>query len=206
MAPRKRGRGEGQGAGAGAVSEGCEVEPPEGAMVLMCAGCRGIVGDTSAFVALHHGLKGIALSSASDVEVMRRKPETSTRGVDAGSSFLVVRCSNCQASVGRVYVSTPRHLDPLRNCFTFLSGEGVTSYALGSGEVRLEGGGGEGGSDLHVGPPTGGASNPAQSTAALDTRLEALEGAQLKVQNLLLLYNERLEALENRAGPQALAS
>ena len=121
--------------------------------------------------------------------MLQRKATISSHGIDAGSSFLRMCCASCQAPAGRVYVSTPRHLDVLRDGFTFLTDDGVKSYALGSGEVRIEGG--AGGSEPPAGPP---------ARAALDgeltARVEGLETELLKAQNLLLLYNERLEALE----------
>ena len=58
---------------------------------------------------------------------------TSKTGSDIGSTFHLLHCSGCSSTIGRVYVSTPAHLDSLRSRFTFLA-DSVTSYELGKCE------------------------------------------------------------------------
>lgn len=51
-------------------------------------------------------------------------------GLDDGATFQVLRCAQCDAAVGRVYQTTPRGLDVLRDNFTFLE-ESIASYQVG---------------------------------------------------------------------------
>ena len=50
-------------------------------------------------------------------------------GLDDGATFQVLRCRECNAAVGRVYQTTPRGLDILRDNFTLLE-ESIASYQV----------------------------------------------------------------------------
>ncbi len=52
-----------------------------------------------------------------------------SEGIDEGATFQVLYCRNCDAAVGRLYVSTPSELDAVRDNFTFLE-EGISSYQV----------------------------------------------------------------------------
>lgn len=119
--------------------------------------------------------------------------------------------------VGRVYRTTPRCLDDLRDMVS-LSAEAIDSYQLGTHHVVVDGtrratyvrvdeeadalqqaeaaahapqaqGGGAAGGDV-------------ANAGAMCAALEALETQMYKVENMLLLQHERLEALE-QAGATA---
>ncbi|XP_033103104.1 uncharacterized protein LOC117105909 [Anneissia japonica] len=58
---------------------------------------------------------------------------TSEKGIDIGSTYRELYCVMCDEILGRVYQTTPRHLDNLRDVFT-LDIPKIQSYQVGSGE------------------------------------------------------------------------
>lgn len=125
------------------------------------------------------------------MRVLDDEPETSKEGVDAGSTFFVVKCIGCDSQVGKVYLTTPRALDLMRDAFSFDS-ERIKNYVLGEHELTL---GDE--------QKEEGARDP-DSSVGLTERVGLLEEQLLKVENLLLLYNERLERLEGDRLPDGM--
>ncbi|KAK9831335.1 hypothetical protein WJX81_003376 [Elliptochloris bilobata] len=129
---------------------------------------------------------------------------------DRDSSYLAVTCKGCGTAVGRRYTRVPEDLALLAAGFT-LSTQHLQSHTLGSSEVRLASG--------HPAPTAPAAaanpnSDPALTSpgphgqlangngaakagrAELEARLEQLEADLIKVQNILLLHDERLEDLQ----------
>ena len=158
-------------------------QPPSSAVVFQCVVCAAVLGDSSAFACSHAGLRTVSLRAASHVRVLDDEPETSKEGVDAGSTYFAVKCSGCDAQVGKVYLTTPRALDLMRDAFS-LESDRLKNYVLGEHELTLgedqpENGRLESGANLRI-----------------EERMEQVEEQLLKVENLLLLYNERLEHLE----------
>ena len=43
---------------------------------------------------------------------------TSTAGPDIGSTYLVLECERCNEHLGKIYKTTPRDLDDIREAFT----------------------------------------------------------------------------------------
>jgi len=158
-------------------------QPPSSAVVFQCLGCAAVLGDSSAFACSHAGLRTISLRAASHVRVLDDEPETSKEGVDAGSTFFAVKCSGCDAQVGKVYLTTPRALDLMRDAFS-LDSDRLKNYVLGEHELTL-------GEDL---PENGQVET--REEHQIEERMAQVEEQLLKVENLLLLYNERLERLE----------
>ncbi|KAK1943963.1 Protein Mis18-alpha [Phytophthora citrophthora] len=107
-------------------------EEEEGAMplvVFQCSTCRSIFGDSYAFVSSTEQLWLVTLSHVTNVTLA---PEVQTANTkhDAGSSYVDLLCQNCQAVLGRKYLTTPVALDGIRDLFSF-STEAITSYTLG---------------------------------------------------------------------------
>ena len=109
-----------------------------GPVVFQCKGCRTIVGDSLAFVTADAGTKTLTLSAAS--RISRSADVLSSPSSDfAGCSFHTLHCDHCQAQIGRVFISTSRRHDALRDAFT-LDTEAIISHALGSSEYTGQAG------------------------------------------------------------------
>jgi len=102
-------------------------------LVFQCSKCLSIVGDSCAFLCADNEMKTITLSAVSSVSVSHsiKDLETSTVGLDLGSTFYGFKCANCQTPLGRVYKTTASHLDYIRDYFTFDS-DALLTYKLGS--------------------------------------------------------------------------
>lgn len=108
-------------------------EEEEAAMplvVFQCSTCRSIFGDSYAFVCSTEDLWLVTLSHVTNV-ALSPEVQTANTGLDAGSSFYELLCHNCQAVLGRKYLTTPVALDGIRDLFSF-STEAITSYTLGT--------------------------------------------------------------------------
>ena len=107
-------------------------------LVFQCRQCRTVLGDSLSMVSNDGDLRLVCLSAASSVYVADKEPRTSASAKDAGSTFFHVHCAGCQSVVGCVYRTTPRALDDLRDMVS-LNADAITSYALGSHTVEVEG-------------------------------------------------------------------
>ena len=96
---------------------------------------------------------------------------------DGGDSeYNIITCVQCSAEVGKVYVRTSHETAKLQDLIS-LSTDAVCSYQLGRHEMRVQGTG-----DL----------NPLS-----DERVTRLEEQMVKVENVLVLFNERWHAMES---------
>jgi hypothetical protein len=101
----------------------------------------------------------------------------------AGNSFQQLRCEKCASVLGRVYIATSNaRTDSLRNLFTFDSAK-ISSYELGKATLVAENGA-DGAGDLLV------------SSDADSAKVVALQKEMVKVQNILLVMDERVSKLE----------
>ncbi|CAI5746482.1 unnamed protein product [Peronospora destructor] len=98
-------------------------------VVFQCSTCRSIFGDSYAFVSSTEQLWLVTLSHVTNV-TLAPEVQTASTGLDAGSSYYELLCHNCQAVLGRKYLTTPVVLDGIRDLFSF-STEAITSYTLG---------------------------------------------------------------------------
>ncbi|KAM0683257.1 hypothetical protein MDAP_001675 [Mitosporidium daphniae] len=108
-------------------------DDPAAPVVFQCGACRRVLGDTLSFVASDE--------SAGIVTLARRSPHVAigseiltqfdTAAFDYRSTYSLLNCS-CGAALGRLYHSTPRSFDHLRDCFS-LSVSALSAYQLGSG-------------------------------------------------------------------------
>ena len=96
---------------------------------------------------------------------------------DGGDSeYNIITCVQCSAEVGKVYVRTSHETAKLQDLIS-LSTDAVCSYQLGRHEMRVQGTG-----DL----------NPLS-----EERVTRLEEQMVKVENVLVLFNERMGAMES---------
>jgi hypothetical protein len=51
---------------------------------------------------------------------------------DRGATYSPLACTGCKRILGRLYLTTPRHLDALRDAFTF-DLDRLEAYTVGSG-------------------------------------------------------------------------
>ena len=98
-------------------------------VVFQCSTCRSIFGDSYAFVSSTEQLWLVTLSHVTNV-TLAPAVQTANTGLDAGSSYYELLCHNCQAVLGRKYLTTPVVLDGIRDFYSF-STEAITSYTLG---------------------------------------------------------------------------
>lgn len=100
-------------------------------IVFQCKGCKNIIGDSSAFVSADQQLEVICVHAVTSLVSSSECLETSTEGADMGSTFRPLQCTSCNLVIGRVYRTTPKELDHLRNMFSF-DVEQIQSYQIGS--------------------------------------------------------------------------
>jgi len=169
----------------------CEPTPPERPLVIYCSKCNTIFGDTSSFVCTHAGLKTITLAEATMVTSkgnehnVEAEIDSERRRFTAGSMFYRLHCKSCDQCVGKVFVSTVRDLDMMRDRFTFEQ-KAIKSYELG---IRLQ--------DTNQSVGGAGGGKQEGEVSSLVDRIEEMESTMIKVENLMLLFNERLEELEH---------
>ncbi|CAG8501808.1 10374_t:CDS:2 [Ambispora gerdemannii] len=118
---------------------GFSEEPIEAPLVFQCSECLIIVGDSFAWVSADQDLSSIVLFGWFPKELFA-KPKNlrvgddlfwSKEGVDVGSTFKMTYCSGCNKPIGKVYHTTPRQFDYLRDFYT-VKLENVAIYQLGT--------------------------------------------------------------------------
>lgn len=161
-----------------------------------CMNCRVIVGDSCAYVASDPDLKVAALRAASSVAVDPSTFVRTSRGRDAGSSASLITCASCGEELGVVYKTTPKEIDSLRGMFCFNT-DCICSYELGNPQVVADGAEPTGGDQRRgggAGPPP--PVRDEEERSVMRDKVEKLEEQMLKVENMMLLFNERIGALE----------
>lgn len=192
------------GGGAWAVGQedddGDEAEAMAAPVVFQCGTCRSIFGDSYAFVGSNADLLLVTLSAATNVAAA---PETLTAkdGADAGSAFHELLCRQCQAVLGRQYVTTPVKLDAIRGLFSFATAA-IASYQLGYPQLERS----------REAPSAADAQRATDACASTVAKLAAdrdevlkLRQDMAKVQSLLLVLDERLQHLEAGDEPDSEA-
>lgn len=186
--------------------EGEEDEEDEGEVaapvVFQCGTCRSIFGDSYAFVGSNAQLLLVTLSAVTNVTASA-EPQTSRDGLDAGSSFQELLCAQCQTVLGRKYVTTPVALDALRGLFSFAT-TAIASYQLGYPQLQATfadqstaSSSSSSGALQTVKREAGVDDAVAKALAADRKELLKLRDDMTKVQNLLLVVDERLHHLED---------
>ncbi len=107
-------------------------------LVFQCSKCRTIIGDSLAWVGAYEELAAVTLHHVSASAIRTRKNlVTSQNAFDLGSTFVILECRVCDELIGRMYKTTPKHLDDIRDCYS-LDAKSVDSYQLG-GETNVTG-------------------------------------------------------------------
>ncbi|XP_031567475.1 protein Mis18-alpha-like [Actinia tenebrosa] len=148
-------------------------------LVFQCTGCLSILGDSFAWVCADPNLRTVSLSAVTHgVHIATEDGmEISTEGDDLGSTFIPLQCTACQAKIGRIYKTTPRKLDMIRDIYT-LDCSSIKSYQLGSQKAK----------------------NTFKSTEEIleIPTAQVLHSEIIKVQSVIVTLNERLQALESQ--------
>ncbi|KAL4139588.1 hypothetical protein PRIC2_003083 [Phytophthora ramorum] len=163
----------------------------EGAMplvVFQCSTCRSIFGDSYAFVCSTEQLWLVTLSHVTNV-ALSPEVQTANAGLHAGSSYFELLCHNCQAVLGRKYLTTPVALDGIRDLFSF-STEAITSYTLGDPIQQSEAG------DQNMQHAAANCSEAMQKLAADRNEVARLRDEMEKVKGLMVTVDDRLAQLE----------
>ncbi|TYZ68078.1 hypothetical protein PybrP1_010020 [[Pythium] brassicae (nom. inval.)] len=166
-----------------------EVSAP---VVFQCGTCRSVFGDSYAFVGSNAELLLVTLSAVTNVTT-GAEPQTSRDGADAGSSFQELLCAQCQTVLGRSYLTTPLALDALRGLFSFAT-TAIASYQLGYPQLQAAVAGGGRAATRETRAVV---TDDAVALAADRRELCKLREDMTKVQNLLLVVDERLLQLED---------
>ncbi|GMF30447.1 unnamed protein product [Phytophthora lilii] len=163
----------------------------EGAMplvVFQCSTCRSIFGDSYAFVCSTEQLWLVTLSHVTNV-ALSPEVQTANTGLDAGSSYYELLCHNCQAVLGRKYLTTPVALDGIRDLFSF-STEAITSYTLGDPMQHADG------ADQSMQQAAAVCNETMQKLAADRNEVARLRDEMEKVKGLMVTVDDRLAHLE----------
>ncbi|KAK9456249.1 yippee zinc-binding/DNA-binding /Mis18, centromere assembly-domain-containing protein [Dipodascopsis uninucleata] len=108
--------------------------PVQNPVVFQCANCLQIVADSTTWLRATPELRTFTLLSApSDAILLSDNLSTSHDGHDLGSTYAEFSCSGCSAKLGRIYRTTPRYLDDLRDNYTFDTAV-LKNYQLGADE------------------------------------------------------------------------
>ncbi|XP_071956621.1 protein Mis18-alpha-like [Antedon mediterranea] len=107
-------------------------EKEEYPIVIVCLKCGNILGDSCSWICANNDLKTITMRRVTKVVEIEQDLITSEKGVDIGSTYQKLFCV-CDEMIGRIYQTTPRALDNLRDVFT-LDINKIQSYHIGSGE------------------------------------------------------------------------
>ena len=176
------------------VSEDKEGEAIAGPLCFSCLKCRSIVGDSFSFLTSDESAQTITLSASSNIQ-RSADVYTSKSGSDVGSTYFNFTCSNCQAQLGRYYLTTSKDLDELREKFTF-NVNNIQSYELGKAQhgkmpdpIPDEEAAVNKGTEVGAGPSAG--------TEIVET-VSGMSKEILKVQHVLVDVLERIEKLEAR--------
>eukprot|EP00039_Didymoeca_costata_P011256 m.157340 g.157340 ORF g.157340 m.157340 type:complete len:161 (+) comp15114_c0_seq1:87-569(+) len=148
-------------------------EQVDAPLVFQCRECRAILADSFSWVCSDTKTNTITVKVGSPN--MKECPQlnTSQEEHDLGSTFALLQCV-CKTVVGKVYKTTPRRLDRIRDLVT-INIDNITSYKLGTGLS-------ENALDLEI----------------LDVPTsKSLQDDIVKIQNMILLLNERLEVIES---------
>ncbi|XP_054752969.2 uncharacterized protein LOC129258763 [Lytechinus pictus] len=154
--------------------ENCSAELP---VVFQCQGCRSILSDSLAFLTANDDLKTITVNRVNSSVGLSPRRITSTHGVDQGSTYSPVECKECHNVVGKVYKTTPRLLDDLRDYYT-LDANKLLIYQIGSSTTSLF---------LEDGP--------SRSVPSI-TDLRTLKDTVMKLQVLMCTMHQRIANIE----------
>ncbi|CAH1799078.1 unnamed protein product [Owenia fusiformis] len=155
---------------------GNEIDDSEATMVFQCSKCNTIVGDSTAWLSCNTEMGSVTLNKVTESVESMSVLATSTKGGDLGSTYVGLRCKHCKENLGRIYKTTPRNLDDIRDHFT-LSIPKINSYQVGSGVTN---------------------NNNVDLLDIPDQRYLLLQVR--KIQALVIAFNSRIQELEHAIG------
>lgn len=103
----------------------------ESPTVFQCVNCRSVVGDSYSWSTSHRESNTITLAEVPEDSIIESEMEECT----PQGNFTEISCKHCKGSLGRIYKSTPRRLDDIRDMFTF-NLDNIISYQLGPKKAR----------------------------------------------------------------------
>jgi hypothetical protein len=106
--------------------ETVEVHSP---VVFQCQTCRSIIGDSLAFIISCAKTRTLSLSYVTNIQ-RSSTTLTSSHGIDQGSTYQELLCSQCQCVLGKYYLATTTALDDCRDLYT-IDTDVITSYTIG---------------------------------------------------------------------------
>lgn len=194
--PRMQTKARATAADAEEADDDDDVEEIAAPVVFQCATCRSIFGDSYSFVSSNAELLLVTLRAVTNITVATERL-ASTDNADEGSSFRELLCQQCQTVLGRLYLTTPLPLDAIRGLYSFTT-SAIASYQVGYPQLSLEqASGGQEGVDLaEIRANTIRCEQAVQTLRADQSELLKLREDMTKVQNLLLVIDERLHDLE----------
>lgn len=111
---------------------------PPPPVVFQCASCLLIVADSLSWVRATPELRTFTLAAAPAGTILVSDDlSTSHDGHDLGSTYASFACASCNTPLGRIYRTTPRHLDDLRDYLTFDAGA-LKNYQVGADEAARD--------------------------------------------------------------------
>lgn len=174
-----------------------EIQNP---LVFQCEKCLAIISDSFSLVGSQAELSLFCVERASGVSAQSADMKIGPIGrKDEGCVYIETSCSTCKTPLGRIYKSTNSGLDFLRGRYSF-SNENMKAYQLGSGlEVR----------DLvaagYVHPESDPQTGQRSEVGGCSVMLTKLNEDVVRIQELLLVFQERLEELGRQSSRTAAA-
>ncbi|XP_069492436.1 protein Mis18-alpha [Ambystoma mexicanum] len=119
-----------------AVSEkSCRDSPEPPPLVFLCSQCKRVLGDSTGWMESDVEDQTVMLKVVSPYVTVDKEPRVSTCPQDDCCMIESLMCSGCCACIGKMYKSTPKHLDYKRELYC-LDVDAVESYVLGSTTVQ----------------------------------------------------------------------
>eukprot|EP00742_Colponemidia_sp_Colp-10_P002142 GILJ01002288.1.p1 GENE.GILJ01002288.1~~GILJ01002288.1.p1 ORF type:complete len:165 (-),score=25.98 GILJ01002288.1:114-608(-) len=142
------------------------------------------MGDSFSWAQSDADMNTVTFQAAVGV-VNSNDPLTSKEGKDKGSTFEILRCSHCDTVIGRIYITTPRVLDAIRDMYTFDIAT-VSSYKLGTGLPAAP--------DAAMMATAAPAGTPVANGETISSAAEKQIQKQLvQMQKMLLLFKQQLD-------------
>lgn len=151
-----------------------EVKQP---VIFQCDKCLSIVGDSIAYVQADESTGTITLAAMRGVACKENSLQTSKAGKDIGCTFVSVHCKQCDVALGKMYKTTSREFDPIRDYYT-LKLEALRGYELGKYDQEAKVGEGLG----------------------IPPEIREIREKLYRIEQMIVVYDERFQRLEKLIG------
>ncbi|XP_078514535.1 protein Mis18-alpha [Lissotriton helveticus] len=105
--------------------------PEQLPLVFLCSACKRVLGDSAGWMESDVEDQSVMLKVVSPFVVKDKEPKVSTASQDNCCMIESLFCSGCSSCIGKMYKSTPRHLDFKRDLYC-LDVDAIDSYIIGS--------------------------------------------------------------------------